>query len=41
MRGTAFITLPSLELAIQALNEVNGYLFEQDKPVIIVSIFFK
>ncbi|KAJ6763059.1 RNA-BINDING REGION-CONTAINING PROTEIN 3 [Salix purpurea] len=34
MRGQAFVTFPSVELAHQALNLVNGYVFK-DKPMII------
>ncbi|KAJ4793229.1 hypothetical protein LUZ62_044475 [Rhynchospora pubera] len=34
MRGQAFITFPSVELAQQALNLVNGYVFK-GKPIII------
>ncbi|XP_050223982.1 U11/U12 small nuclear ribonucleoprotein 65 kDa protein isoform X2 [Mercurialis annua] len=34
MRGQAFVTFPSVELAHQALNLVNGYIFK-DKPMII------
>ncbi|XP_058107735.1 U11/U12 small nuclear ribonucleoprotein 65 kDa protein isoform X2 [Magnolia sinica] len=34
MRGQAFVTFPSVELALHALNLVNGYVFK-GKPVII------
>ncbi|KAI4386660.1 hypothetical protein MLD38_004575 [Melastoma candidum] len=34
MRGQAFVTFPSVELAHRALNLVNGYVFK-DKPMII------
>lgn len=34
MRGQAFVTFPSIELAQRALNLVNGYMFKS-KPIII------
>ena len=34
MRGQAFLTFPSIELAHQGLNLVNGYVFK-GKPMII------
>lgn len=36
MKGQAFITFPSVELAREALTTVNGYLLKE-KPVVIVS----
>ena len=35
MKGQAFITLPSEEIAEKALNETNGYLLEADKPIVV------
>jgi len=34
MKGQAFITLPSVENAEQALKETNGYILK-DKPMIV------
>lgn len=37
MKGQAFVTFPSVELAREALTTVNGYLL-RDKPVVVVGI---
>ena len=34
MKGQAFVTLPSVENAQQALKETNGYILK-DKPMIV------
>lgn len=36
MKGQAFVTFPSVELAREALTTVNGYLLK-DKPIVVVS----
>lgn len=36
MRGQAFVTFPSVELAREALTTVNGYILK-DKPIVVVS----
>ena len=35
MKGQAFVTFPSVELAREALTTVNGYLLK-DKPIVVV-----
>ena len=38
MRGQAFVTLPSVEIAIKALTDLHGYILHE-KPLCIVSQF--
>ena len=39
MKGQAFVTFPSVELAREALNTLNGYIFKE-KPIVVVIFRF-
>jgi RNA recognition motif-containing protein len=36
MKGQAFVTFPTVDLARDALTTVNGYIFKE-KPIVVVS----
>ena len=38
MKGQAFVTFPSIDLAREALTTVNGFIFKE-KPIVVVSVF--
>lgn len=39
MKGQAFVTFPSIDLAREALTTVNGFIFKE-KPIVVVGVFF-